>query len=85
MKAKEKQASFEDRLEELETITQNIRSGKLPLQNAIDEFEKGIGLAKGLEKDLARMQTRVEILLNKPIEEEPAEGKEPAPEVGLFD
>ncbi len=79
MKVKEKPQSFEERLEELELITQNIRSGKLPLQNAIEEFEKGINLAKGLEKDLAKMETRVEILLNKP-----AEAEEP-PSMELFD
>jgi exodeoxyribonuclease VII small subunit len=42
-------------------------------------FEEGVKLSKGLEKDLDRIQGKVEILLNEP------EGEEDKPELGLFD
>jgi len=58
--------SFEERLEQLEEIAARMRSGELPLDDAVKEFEIGINLARGLEKDLSKIEKRVEILVNKP-------------------
>lgn len=55
--------NFEQRLESLEELTAQIRSGKLPLAETIAKFEEGIKLAKGLEKELEKMERRVEILV----------------------
>ena len=70
---------FEERLERLEALAEKMREQDLPLEEAVAVFEEGIKLAKGLEKDLDRIQGKVEILLNGPEENE---GK---PELGLFD
>lgn len=74
-----KQPSFEMRLAELETINQEMRSGKLPLNEAIAAFERGIKLANSLEKELKQMQLRVEKLLSVPAD------TEIPPEQELFD
>ena len=70
---------FEERLERLEELAERIKESDLPLEEAVAVFEEGLKLAKGLEKDLDKIQGRVEILLNEP------EGEEEKPELGLFD
>ena len=71
--------SFEERLRRLEELSEKIREPDLALEDAVAAFEEGVKLSKGLEKDLDRIEARVEILLNQP---EPPDGK---PELGLFD
>ena len=44
--------SFEERLERLEQISQQIRDGEIPLEKAAELFEEGVTLARGLEKEL---------------------------------
>ena len=70
---------FEERLERLEELAGKIKESDLPLEEAVTLFEEGIKLAKGLERDLDKIEGRVEILLNQPVE-----GEE-KPEIGLFD
>jgi exodeoxyribonuclease VII small subunit len=72
---------FEERLDRLEELAEKIKEPDLPLEDAVAVFEEGVKLAKGLEKDLSKIEGRVEQLLNPP--EGPAEGEEP--EKGLFD
>ena len=66
--------SFEERLERLESIAEQLKAGNLPLQEAVSLFEEGILLAKGLEKELSKVERRVEILVNEPdsAQKEPA-------------
>jgi exodeoxyribonuclease VII small subunit len=71
---------FEERLQRLEELADKIRESDLPLEDAVAVFEEGIKLSKGLERDLEKIESRVEILLNQPAA--PPEGK---PELGLFD
>ncbi len=74
MKSKDNMPSFEERLAELESLSQGLRSGKLPLNEAIDAFERGIKLANSLEKELKQMQLKVEKLLSVPSDPDtPAE------------
>ncbi|GAB1457460.1 exodeoxyribonuclease VII small subunit [Spirochaetota bacterium] len=71
--------NFEERLKRLEDLSESIRDPELALEDAMAIFEEGIKLSKGLEKDLQRVEARVEILLNQPVA---PDGK---PELGLFD
>jgi len=57
---------FEERLERLEELADAIKAPDLPLEEALAVFEEGIKLAKGLEKELERMEGKVEALVNKP-------------------
>lgn len=70
---------FEERLARLEELAERIKENDLPLEEAVAVFEEGVRLSKGLEKDLDRIQGRVEMLLNEP------EAPEDKPELGLFD
>ncbi len=71
--------NFEERLKRLEELSERIREPELALEEAVAVFEEGVKLSKGLEKDLERIEARVEILLNQPDQ---PDGK---PELGLFD
>jgi exodeoxyribonuclease VII small subunit len=74
---------FEERLDRLETLAERMKDSDLPLEEAVAVFEEGIKLAKGLERDLDRIQGRVELLLNP--EEAASENEPEKPELGLFD
>jgi exodeoxyribonuclease VII small subunit len=65
--------SFEERLARLEELAERLKDGKLPLDQAVSLFEEGVKLAKSLEKDLGRVERRVEILTREPMDsdEEP--------------
>ncbi|MDR1445399.1 MAG: exodeoxyribonuclease VII small subunit [Treponema sp.] len=73
--------NFEERLERLEELGETIRKSGIPLDDALKAFEEGVRLAKNLEKDLERIENRIEILLN----EGDAKPSDEAPELGLFD
>jgi exodeoxyribonuclease VII small subunit len=73
---------FEERLERLETLGEKIRKPDLPLDDALKAFEEGIKLARSLEKDLEKVESRIEILMNG--SEVKAENGESA-ELSLFD
>jgi exodeoxyribonuclease VII small subunit len=72
--------SFEERLERLENLGETIRRSDIPLDEALTAFEEGIKLAKTLEKDLEKIESRIEILMNSPD----AKINE-SPELELFD
>jgi len=59
--------SFEDRLKRLEEISQQIRDGEIPLEKAAELFEEGVTLARGLEKELNRIDRKVQQLINEPV------------------
>ncbi|MCE1206913.1 MAG: exodeoxyribonuclease VII small subunit [Spirochaetia bacterium] len=62
--------SFEERLEKLEQLAEQIKDPKLPLEKAVSVFEEGIKLSRSLKKELESIQGKVEILLNDPDDED---------------
>ena len=70
--------SFEQRLARLEELSGTIKAGDLPLEDAVALFEEGTKLSKGLEKELAKIERKVEILINNPEEQDEE------PEMELF-
>ena len=60
----ETKKTFEERLERLEELGDEIRKNDTSLDDAIRAFEEGIRLARTLEKDLEKIESRVEILMN---------------------
>jgi exodeoxyribonuclease VII small subunit len=58
--------NFEERLTRLEELGEAIKSPELPLDEALGAFEEGIKLARSLEKDLDKVESRIEILMNAP-------------------
>jgi len=71
--------NFEERLERLEILGEQIRKNDIPLDEALKAFEEGIKLARTLEKDLEKIDSRIEMLMNST--EAPAED---SPELELF-
>ena len=60
--------TFEERLARLEELSEKIKEGDLPLEEAVSLFEEGIELSKGLEKELSKIERKVEVLINRPTE-----------------
>ena len=69
---------FEERLARLEEISVKIKSADLPLEEALAVFEEGIKLAKTLEKDIDKIESKVQILMNQPMQ------PQDKPELELF-
>jgi exodeoxyribonuclease VII small subunit len=57
--------SFEAGLEELEKIVKDMESGELPLEKALELFERGMKLSDTCRKQLEAAETRVEILMKR--------------------
>ena len=77
--------SFEENLSRLEELTTNIRRNDISLEDALKNFEEGIKLAKSLEKDIDRIEGKIQILMNQPVpEKETADSKELKPQLDLF-
>jgi exodeoxyribonuclease VII small subunit len=56
------QPSFDDGLDRLEALVQQLESGNLSLEDALARFEEGVQLSQALQQQLAEAQRRVEIL-----------------------
>ena len=71
--------NFEEKLEKLEKLSENIKQSDISLEDALKNFEEGIKLAKTLEIELDKMEGKIQILMNG------EETKENKVELGLFD
>jgi len=69
---------FEERLGRLEELSDAIRDPDLALEDALAFFEEGIKLAKNLEKDLDKIEGKIQILMNQPT------SPDEKPELDLF-
>jgi exodeoxyribonuclease VII small subunit len=56
---------FEAGVEELEQIVKQMESGDLPLERALDLFERGMKLSDQCRKQLEEAETRVEMLVRR--------------------
>lgn len=57
--------SFEDTLAELETIVNDMENGDLPLDQALEKFERGIRLSRLSQQSLENAKQKVQILLKE--------------------
>ena len=57
--------NFEQGLTDLETVVKELESGDLPLEKAIQVFERGVALSDRCRKELEDAETRVEILMKR--------------------
>ena len=72
-----KSIDLEKSLSELEAIVEELESGDLPLEKAMQKFEQGIKLTRGCQSALKDAEQKVEILMKsaggenlQPFEEE---------------
>ncbi|HLH44703.1 MAG TPA: exodeoxyribonuclease VII small subunit [Bryobacteraceae bacterium] len=63
--------SFEAGLEQLEAIVKEMESGDLPLERALELFERGAKLSEACRKQLEEAETRIEILTRRAGEMQP--------------
>lgn len=64
-KRKEKDQGFEESLTSLEEIVQQLESGELPLEKALELFEEGVVLARRCQSQLEEAERRVDLLLRE--------------------
>ncbi|MBI3684076.1 MAG: exodeoxyribonuclease VII small subunit [Acidobacteria bacterium] len=57
--------SFEASLNELEAVVKQLEGGDLPLDRALELFEKGTELSAACRKQLEEAETRVEQLIRR--------------------
>ncbi|NWK56991.1 exodeoxyribonuclease VII small subunit [Verrucomicrobiaceae bacterium N1E253] len=75
---KKKDPSFEQALDELETMVETMESGQLPLEQLISHYERGATLITHCEKVLDDARKRLELLTLKPSSDnDPAEETNP--------
>jgi exodeoxyribonuclease VII small subunit len=58
----DKPKTFEEALEKLEEIVASIESGKVPLEESISRYERGIGLVKQCRTILDRAEKKIQLL-----------------------
>ncbi|HBY58577.1 MAG TPA: exodeoxyribonuclease VII small subunit [Solibacterales bacterium] len=58
-------APFEAGLEELETVVKQLESGDIPLERALELFEKGMKLSETCRRQLEDAETRIEVLVRR--------------------
>lgn len=63
--------SFEAGMAELEDVVAQLEGGQLPLEKAIEAFERGMKISERCRKELAAAETRVEILMKREGEVKP--------------
>ena len=56
---------FEQALAELERLVERLESGDLPLEEALQTFERGVALTRHCQSALKAAQQKVEILLKR--------------------
>ena len=57
---------FEEKLEKLEQMSREIQNPETDLEKAVSLYEDGMKLASELEKDLSKLERRVEIVTSVP-------------------
>lgn len=61
--AKAKKINFEQSLEELEALVEQMEEGELSLEDSLKAFEKGIKLTRSCQQALKEAEQKVQLLL----------------------
>ncbi len=64
-KTKENDLTFEQSLEELETLVDKLERGQLTLDESLDTFETGMKLARVCTQKLTKSERKIEKLIKK--------------------
>ena len=64
--------NFEENIEQLEKVVQELESGNLNLEDSIKKFEEGINLSKKFNEILEEAEKKITVLVKKDdkVEEE---------------
>ena len=63
-KKEEKELTFEESLEQLETIVKKLETGEVPLDDAITEFNEAMHLAKTCDEKLKSAEEAITKIVN---------------------
>ena len=66
--------TFDEMLQELETLVRNLESGRIGLEEAMNAYKRGMTLKKECDSKLAEAKAQIDKLI---IEEGKITGKEP--------
>lgn len=72
------QLNFENALEELETLVEQLERGELTLEQSLEHFERGVQLTRRCQQALQQAEQRV-MVLTQPSAEAPLTPFEPDP------
>ena len=61
--------NLEKSMAELEDIVQQLEEGDIPLEKALQQFEKGVKLSRDCQKALDGAEQRVRVLLKDKLED----------------
>jgi len=67
--------TFETNLTNLETIVNQLETGEVPLEQALDQFQKGVALSKQLQATLAGAEKTLTKMMDENDNEVPFEEK----------
>lgn len=76
MEKEKKELSFEENLEKLSLIVEKLESGEIPLDDAIEEFQKAMKLAKICDEKLKTAEEAIHKIVGENGEIEDFEIKE---------
>ncbi len=65
MPKKEKNLSFEESLQELDTLVNKLENGELSLEKSLEAFEKGIKLTRECQQHLTEAEQKVSMLVGE--------------------
>ena len=68
---------LEKSLAELETLVEKLEGGDLSLEETLKYFERGVKLTRECQATLKEAEQKVEILLNKTVEDKPSSFETP--------
>lgn len=57
--------SFEQSMQQLESIVTQMEQGELPLEQALEQFERGIQLARNSQLALKNAEQKIKILMQQ--------------------
>lgn len=63
--SKEKEVSFEETMQQLQIIVQELEKGTLNLDDSVKKFEEGIQLSKKCNEILESAEKKINILIKK--------------------
>lgn len=63
--ANETELSFEEAMAELETIVGQLEDGDVPLEKAIDLFQKGMRLSQMCSQKLEQVEQKIEMIVEE--------------------
>jgi len=67
--------SFEEAIKELTNIVGKIEQGQIPLQDSLEQYEKGMALIKQCRTILQKAEERIEKITKEEVEDPKEDGK----------